>query len=176
MKTSINSERLLFRELLPNDDVAMFPLDSDPDVVKYVGVKPVESIEQTRNIIALVRQQYLDHGIGRWAAIEKETNTFIGWAGLKFIKKLNGVENTYDLGYRFLKPYWGKGYGYESAMAFIKFGFEEMKLKKVTAYVDVENKASVRILEKCGMKFVNTFMDEGDLCAWYEIENPLTER
>jgi RimJ/RimL family protein N-acetyltransferase len=46
-----------------------------------------------------------------------------------------------------------------------------MKLERISAYVDVENIASVRILEKCGMHFVNTFMDEGDLCAWYEAIN-----
>ncbi|RZJ63192.1 MAG: N-acetyltransferase [Flavobacterium sp.] len=171
MKTTIESERLVFRELRPSDDGAMFALDSDPDVMRYLGVKPLESIEQTREIIKNINQQYLDYGIGRWAAILKDSNTFIGWAGLKFIRQLNGVENTYDLGYRFLKPYWGKGYGHESAKAFIDFGFDEMRLPRITAYVDVNNSASIRILEKCGLKFVNNFMDEGDLCAWYEIDN-----
>ena len=172
MKTSIESERLLFRELRPSDDGAMFALDSDPDVMKYLGMKPLESIEQTREILASMNQQYLDYGIGRWAAILKESNSFIGWAGLKFIRKLNGVENTYDLGYRIIKQHWGNGYGYESAARFIDFGFNEMNLPRITAYADVNNKASIRILEKCGMKFVNKFMDEGDLCAWYEIDNP----
>jgi RimJ/RimL family protein N-acetyltransferase len=101
----------------------------------------------------------------------KETAEVIGWAGLKFIKHLNGFDNNYDLGYRFKKAHWGKGYGYESAKAWIDFGFNEMKLERISAYVDVENTASVRILEKCGMHFVNTFMDEGDLCAWYEAIN-----
>lgn len=171
MKTSFETPRLLFRELQPTDDVAMFALDSDPDVVKYVGVKPVEDIEQTREIIKNIRQQYTDYGIGRWAVVLKETGEVIGWAGLKFIRHLNGFDDNYDLGYRFAKAHWGKGYGYESAKAWIDFGFREMKLKRITAYVDVENTASVSILEKCGMRRVNTFMDEGDLCAWYELIN-----
>lgn len=172
MKTAIETERLLFRELLPSDAEAMFELDSDPDVVKYVGVKPHTHINQTHELIEMIRQQYLDYGIGRWAAILKETNEFIGWAGLKYIKELNGRTNTYDLGYRFLKRHWGKGYGTESAQAFIDFGFNEMKLDRISAYIDVENIASQKVLEKCGLTFTNTFMDEGDLCSWYEISNP----
>jgi RimJ/RimL family protein N-acetyltransferase len=172
MKTSIETERLLFRELLPTDDVAMFALDSDPEVVKYVGIKPLTHIAETRKVIQMIRQQYLDYGIGRWAVILKETGECIGWAGLKYIKQLNGRRDNYDLGYRFMTQHWGKGYGTESAKAFIDFGFNEMYLERISAYVDVNNTASVKILEKCGLKFTNNFMDEGDLCAWYELENP----
>jgi RimJ/RimL family protein N-acetyltransferase len=176
MKTTLETERLLFRELLPSDAEAMFELDSDPDVVKYLGVKPLTHVDQTRQLIDSIRQQYLENGIGRWAVILKETNAFIGWAGLKFIPEINDRKNVYDLGYRFLKRHWGKGYGSESAKAFIDFGFNEMQLPRISAYIDVENVASQKILEKCGMKFTNTFMDEGDLCGWYEIENPIVDK
>jgi RimJ/RimL family protein N-acetyltransferase len=144
-------------------------MDSDPEVCKYLGTKPFYDIAQTREMIANIRQQYMDHGIGRWAVVLKDTGEFIGWAGLKFIKKLNGFENNYDLGYRFIQRHWGKGYGYESAKAWVDFGFNEMKLERISAYLDVNNIASQRILEKCGLKFVNTFMDEGDVCGWYEL-------
>ncbi len=174
MKTTFETERLLFRELLSSDAEAMFELDSSPAVLKYLGVEPLTHVDQTRELIAMIRQQYLDHGIGRWAVILKETNEFIGWAGLKFITKLNGFENNYDLGYRLLERHWGKGYGYESAKAFVDFGFSEMKLERISAYVDVNNEGSKRILEKCGLQFINTFIDEGDLCAWYELKNPKT--
>jgi RimJ/RimL family protein N-acetyltransferase len=171
MKTSFETDRLLFRELLPTDDIAMFELDSDPAVMQYLGTPPLTDIAQSREILKNIQQQYIDYGIGRWAVVLKETAEVIGWAGLKFIKHLNGFDDNYDLGYRFKKAHWGKGYGYESAKAWIDFGFNEMKLERISAYVDVENTASVRILEKCGMHFVNTFMDEGDLCAWYEAIN-----
>ena len=170
MKTSFESERLLFRELVPTDDIAMFELDADPEVCRYLGVKPVKTLSETQSIIQNINQQYLDNGIGRWAVILKETNEFIGWAGLKYIKKLNGYENNYDLGYRFMKRFWRKGYGYESAKAFVDFGFNELKLERITAYADVNNIASIKILEKCGLHYVNSFIDEGDLCAWYEVK------
>lgn len=175
MKTSFESERLLYRELLPSDDLALFELDSNPNVMKYLGTPVLTDISETQNLIANIRQQYQEHGIGRWAVILKETNELIGWSGLKFIKNLNGFENNYDLGYRFMPRFWGKGYGFESAKAFADFGFNEMKLERISAYLDVNNIASQKILEKCGLHFVNTFMDEGDLCGWYEMRNPVLQ-
>lgn len=172
MRTSLETERLLLRELLPTDDVGMFELDSNPQVHIYLGNKPVTSIEQVREAIANIRQQYLENGIGRWAVILKETNEFIGWSGLKLEKNVNGYETFYDLGYRFIQKHWGKGYAYETAKAFVDFGFNGMKLEKINAYADFDNLASRRVLEKVGMRFVNAFDDEGTQEAWYEIKNP----
>lgn len=171
MKKVVESNRLIFRELLSSDAKDMFKLNSDPDVVKYTGDMPFIHIDQARKNIEIIRQQYLNFGIGRCAAILKETNEFIGWAGLKYINELNGRKDNYDLGYRFLKRKWGMGYGTESAKAFVRYGFSVMQLKRISAYADVEHIASLKLLEKCGFKFTNTFMDDGDLCAWYEIED-----
>ena len=172
MRTSLETERLLLRELLPTDDVGMFELDSNPQVHIYLGNKPVTSIEQVREAIANIRQQYLENGIGRWAVILKETNEFIGWSGLKLEKNVNGYQTFYDLGYRFIQKHWGQGYAYETAKAFVDFGFNDMKLEKINAYADFDNLASRRVLEKVGMHFVNAFDDEGTQEAWYEIKNP----
>ena len=108
MKKSFDSDRLFYRELLPTDDRAMFELDSNPEVQRYTGSKVVSSIDESRAIIAQIRQQYIDHGIGRWAVILKETNEFLGWAGLKFHASMNAYENVHDLGYRFLQKHWEK--------------------------------------------------------------------
>ncbi|WP_293308745.1 GNAT family N-acetyltransferase, partial [Pedobacter sp. UBA5917] len=102
MKIFAETERLILRELLPEDAAGMFEMDGDPEVHIFLGNKPVQSIEQSKADIEFIRKQYIDNGIGRWAVIEKETNSFIGWAGLKFIKEMNNNHsNYYDLGYRF---------------------------------------------------------------------------
>ncbi len=173
MKTSIETERLLLRELLPTDDVGMFSLDSDPNVHQYLGKNPVTDISQSREMIANIRQQYLDNGIGRWAVILKETNEFLGWSGLKLEKNVNGHAEFYDLGYRFIPKFWGNGYGYESAKAFVNFGFNDLKLDKICACFEHGNNGSQRIMEKCGFQFVNNFIyEDGSKCAWYALENP----
>jgi ribosomal-protein-alanine N-acetyltransferase len=114
----IQTQRLILRELLPTDDQGMFELDSDPGVHLYLGNKPVTNIEQSRDVIAFVRRQYAELDIGRWAVIEKTTGNFVGWSGLKLITTIvNNHSNFYDIGYRFIKRYWGLGYATESAIA-----------------------------------------------------------
>src|SRR5688572_11277934 len=123
MKIFAETERLILRELLPSDDKGMFELDSDPDVHTYLGTKPLEHIEQSREVIEMVRKQYIDNGIGRWAMIERSTGEFVGWAGLKLVKtETNGRINFYDVGYRLIKRYWGKGFASEAAIASVNYG------------------------------------------------------
>ena len=168
----LESGRLWFRELRASDAQNMFELYSDPQVLRYVGETPMRHVDQVREIIEDIRRQYQDFGVGRLATLLKSTNEFIGWAGLKYIAEINGRKDNYDLGYRFLRRHWGKGYGTESAKAFVAFGFNEMQLARMSGYADVAHPVSINILEKCGLQFTNTFTDDGDLCAWYEIENP----
>lgn len=168
----IETKRLILRELFPSDDQKMFELDSNPEVHKYLGNNPVTDIEQIREAIANIRQQYMDNGIGRWAVILKETNEFIGWSGLKLEKNVNGHDQYYDLGYRFIQKHWGKGYAIETANAFLKYGFDKLKLDTICAYADAGNNASRNVLEKAGLHYVNTFEYEGGEEVWYEIKNP----
>lgn len=159
--------------MLPSDDAGMFELDSNPEVHRYLGNKPLTDIAQSREIIQNIRRQYIENGIGRWAVVLKDTDEFIGWAGLKLETNINGHEQFYDLGYRFIQKHWGKGYGYEAAKAFVDFGFREMQLDKICACFVRSNTGSQRIMEKCGLEFVNDFIyHDGLLCAWYEMDNP----
>nr|WP_240768670.1 GNAT family N-acetyltransferase [Olivibacter sp. XZL3] len=81
----------------------MYELDSDPEVHKYLGNNPIKDKDQVPGIIDFIRKQYIEHGIGRWAVVDKQTNDFIGWAGLKYItEETNGQKNYYDLGYRLI--------------------------------------------------------------------------
>ena len=172
MSKYIETKRLLLRELFPSDDLKMFELDSNPEVHRYVGNNPVTDIEQARTAIANIRQQYNDNGIGRWAVILKETNEFIGWAGLKLEKNVNGHEQFYDLGYRFIQEHWGKGYATEAATAFLSYGFNRLNLEIINAWADSENKGSRNVLEKLGFNYVNTFQHDGEEEVWYEIKKP----
>ncbi|MCW4469103.1 GNAT family N-acetyltransferase [Flavobacterium sp. MFBS3-15] len=172
MPETFESERLLFRELLPSDEDSLFEMDSDPDVHRYLGNTPVQSMDEIRSAITMIRQQYLDNGAARMAVILKETGEFLGWAGLKFMEhEINGHINHFDLGYRFMKRHWGKGYATEAAKAFIDYGFNVMGLSKINAYADAGNINSHSVLEKAGLKYIGTFYDEGSPSVWYEITN-----
>lgn len=172
MSKYIETRRLILRELFPSDDLGMFELDSNPEVHKYLGKKPVISIEESREAIANIRQQYIDNGIGRWAVILKETNEFIGWSGLKLEKNVNGHEQFYDLGYRFIQKHWGKGYATEAAIAFVSYGFKKLKIDTLCAFTDFDNEGSKNVLGKLGFKHINNFEYEGCEESWFELKNP----
>jgi len=172
MQTILETERLLFREIQPSDAGAMFEMDSDPAVHLYLGNNPVKHIDEIYPLIENLQWQYKEFGIARMAVILKETNEFLGWAGLKRERNLPNRGIFIDLGYRFLKKHWGKGYGSEAAKALVDYGFNELKLERINAYADTGNEASRKILEKAGLRFIEIFMEDGVEEAWYEMRNP----
>lgn len=170
MKIFAETKRLILREIVPEDAAAMFEMDSDPDVHRYLGNHPVKSIDEIKNVIQFVRQQYTDNGIGRWAIEEKSTGNFMGWTGLKLVTApINNHVNYYDLGYRLLKRYWGKGIASETAVASLKYGFDNMNLDIIYGMADVDNVASNAILKKAGLKYIETFIYDGAKHHWYKI-------
>lgn len=173
MRVFIETGRLLLRELLPEDEAGIFELDSDPEVHRYLGQKPIRSTEEAGQVIQFVRHQYKEFGIGRWAVIEKETGAFAGWSGLKFITDtINGHSGFYDLGYRFIKKFWGKGYATETAKATVQYAFETLGLNELYGMAHAENIASQQVLGKAGLQYVNAFELEGLPQRWYRWQAP----
>ncbi|UTN04289.1 GNAT family N-acetyltransferase [Flavobacterium bizetiae] len=173
MKEPIETDRLLLRELLFSDVDGLFELESNPNVHLFVGNKPVTHIDECRAYVEFIHQQYKNFGTGRWAVILKETNEFLGWSGIKFItNEINNHKDFYEIGYRFIEKHWGKGYATEAGKAFIDYAFNEMKVEALYAYADAGNENSRKILEKLGLRYVNSFEYEGELEVWYELKNP----
>ena len=86
------------------------------------------------------------------------------------INSKNNHINFYDVGYRLDKKYWGKGYATESCKVALEYGFKTMQLKEIIGTCHEENKASRRVLEKCGLKFVEQFIYKNELtCDWLKI-------
>jgi ribosomal-protein-alanine N-acetyltransferase len=177
MNILIETPRLIIRELLPSDEEGMFAMDNDAEVHRYLGNKPYADIQQSRDNIAFIQQQYAEHGIGRWAVILKETGDFVGWTGFKhMVEPVNGHVNHLDFGYRHARPYWGQGYGYEAAKASLDYGIEQLGFRDIYAMTDVENKGSRRILEKLDFQLKEifaydgpSFWVEGLPVTWYEL-------
>ena len=174
MSLIIESKRLILRHISIKDAQDFYELDSNPQVHKYIGNNPVKSIEESKFIIKNILQQYKTNGIGRLAIIDKQTNVFLGWSGLKYEEQLRTEFNYYDLGYRLKQQYWGNGYATEAAIASLNYGFNDLKLSEICAAADVGNVASNKILKKIGMKLSGTFKYEGSLCNWYILKNEST--
>ncbi len=171
MKLPIITERLILRKLTRDDVDNIFLLDSNPDVMKYVGVPAVSNKAESEKMIDNILNQYQKNGTGRLAVIEKESNQFIGWSGIKLLTdEVNGFKNVYELGYRFLPEFWGKGYATESAKASLDLGFHQLNADNIYAYADVENQSSNHILTKIGFENKGSFLDKDDLCNWFELK------
>ncbi|MCZ4221893.1 GNAT family N-acetyltransferase [Pedobacter rhodius] len=176
MKIFIETERLILREILHSDVDSMFEMDSDRDVHLYIGNNPFTKKTESEANVEFIREQYLQNGIGRWAVIEKTSGNVIGWAGLKLITEMcNNRSGYYDIGYRFIKRYWGKGYASESSSAVINYGFNQMQLSEIIGIADTANLASVKVLERAGLKKIELFNYDGKLHHWMRIEQPLTQ-
>ena len=173
MKFHIETKRLILRDIQLIDIDGMFTLDADPKVHLYLGNNPITKKEEALKNINYIQQQYKAHQIGRWAVIEKASGDFIGWSGLKLNteEKLNNQINFYDVGYRFIPKYWGKGYATETAIASLTYGFNTMKLQTITGIADANNIASNKVLQKIGLQHINAFYyKDGTLCNWYELK------
>lgn len=177
MISSLHTERFLLRPIEFSDAEAMFTMDSDPKVHLYLGNSPVQTLEEINDIIGYIQKQYTEFGIGRFAVIDKKSDSFIGWCGLKFVDvEICGRKDYYDIGYRFLPEYWGQGIATETASSWLKYAFEEMKLAEVLAGADVENGASNRVLQKIGLTYFDRGVyDEVDH-NWYRISRQEYEK
>lgn len=172
----IETERLILRALRITDLDNMFELDSDSEVHKYLGNKPVKTREESKKILESVLNQYQERGIGRWAVIEKSSGEFTGWSGLRLNTEynMNGFTKYYDIGYRLIKRYWGKGYATESGKAAVDYAFNILKLPKLYATTEIGNQASHNALLKIGLAYVEDFYFEQEQLnlRWYKIKSP----
>ncbi len=150
--------------MTPADADAFFALNAHPDVMRYTGEPPLASVDEARRAI----ETYPDFdtvGFGRWGCVLKESGDLIGFCGLKYLIDLDEV----DVGYRFFPEHWGKGLATEACAASLAFGFDTLKLERIIALVLPENGASVRVLDKCGMRPDGVVTYDGENALRYVI-------
>ena len=133
MNIVFETDRLILRTFTIEDAPLIYDLNLDPDVIRYTG-DPIKDIEDARQILEqTILPQYALYNYGRWAVHVKPGLEFIGCCGLKARPEtcLSGRQgNEIDLGYRFIKKAWGKGYATEAAFACIKYGFDKLHLQR----------------------------------------------
>ena len=153
MKIILETDRILLREYVEDDAEAFFKLNSDPEVLRFVPDKALLNVEQARQILLdHPIADYRKHGFGRGACILKSTGEQIGFAGLKYLEELGEV----DVAYRLMPTHWGQGLATEAALASVRYGFTDLGLKRIIGLVMPENIASVRVLEKTGLRYAET--------------------
>ena len=147
IRTQLETTRLKLRQFTHDDLQVMYILSTDPDVIKYADT-PARDMEEVRERLEQgPLADYRKYGYGRFAVELKETGKVIGFCGIKYLPEIDLPE----VGYRYLKEYWGRGIGTEAAEACVGFARDDLKIKKLIALIIPENIASIRVAEKLGM-------------------------
>ena len=125
MNVVIETDRLLLRRFTEDDAPLLYELNLDPEVIRYTH-DPMTDVEHARKVLnEVILPQYVLYNHGRWAVHLRSNLEFTGWCGLKYLSETNEV----DLGYRFMKKFWGNGYATEAALACIEYGFTTLNLR-----------------------------------------------
>lgn len=168
MKIILQTSRLLLRQFTEVDAPLIFDLNSNPEIIKYVHERIVETEEMANEILVNIILPQYKNNLGRWAVHTKNNNEFIGWCGLKFLAETGEI----DLGYGFKKNAWGHGYATEAAKHTLAHGFNYLNLKTIVAKARVENLASINVLQKTGMQFLKEGVEDGFLIKVFIAVNP----
>ena len=152
----LNSNRLLLRKPMMEDATTIFELYAqDVEVTKYLTWKPHGSIKETRDFIRRCNRTWRGNEAFPWTIIRKSDNQLLGMIEITSIDHA-GV----CVGYVLARPFWGQGYMPESLGLIIDWAFKQEDIFRVWAFCDIENIASKKTMEKCGMQC------EGVLRRW----------
>jgi RimJ/RimL family protein N-acetyltransferase len=147
----LRKPRLELRPFVIDDAPVIHAVYSDHEVMRHVGEGPVHELAQTEAMLGEYIAHQLAHGFSFWAVIERASGQLIGDAGLY---PLEGQGPEVEVGYTLGAACWGRGYGTEAARACLAAGFDELGLDEIVAVADPANAASVRVLDKLGMRYV----------------------
>jgi RimJ/RimL family protein N-acetyltransferase/transcriptional antiterminator Rof (Rho-off) len=152
----LETERLVLRELGLDDAEFVLRLTNEPSFLEFIGDKGVRTLDDARNyIVTGPLDSYRRHGHGLLLVRLKEGGEPIGTCGILRKDWLDAP----DIGYAFLPSCWGRGYAQEAAAAVLEHGRRACSLGRIVAVVTPHNTASIRLLEKLGMRLESTVVD-----------------
>jgi RimJ/RimL family protein N-acetyltransferase len=156
---SLETERLVIRELVDSDAPFILQLLNEPSFIYYIGDKGVRTLEDARQyILNGPVVSYEKNGFGLYLVAVKDHDTPIGMCGL--IKRDELPEP--DIGFAYLPDYWSKGFGFEAASAVLKYAAEDLQLKRVLAITSPDNEGSGKLLTKIGLKYERMYSMSDD--------------
>jgi [ribosomal protein S5]-alanine N-acetyltransferase len=149
----VSTPRLTLREFVAADFEAVHAYSSDPRVTRYLFFGPRDRDGSADYLQGLIESQR-ENPRTRFelAVVENASDEVIGACDLSLIE--HGVA---DLGYMLAHEHWGKGYATEISLRLLQAAFQELRAERVISTVDINNRASIRVLEKVGMRWEAVF-------------------
>jgi len=144
-----DSDRLLFRKILLSDAKDLYIIRSEDNVMKYMDMPKMESIDDSDKLIESIGKDYENEKGISWGIVEKSSNNFIGYFGFW---RIIHEHCRAEIGYALNLDYWGNGYMNETLTTMTNYGFDHVKLHSIEANVNPKNLSSIKLLEKIGFK------------------------
>lgn len=167
----ITTDHLELRSWSLMDTDRLWEIFQEPDIFKYFPpMKP--SREGVVRYINRHLGYWNDFHYGHWAVTLKVSGEVIGWCGLEFLPESNETEVAYLL----CHSAWGKGYATEAARSAVDYGMKVAGLAGIVGLVDPQNIASQRVLEKCGLAYVEDKEYFGMVMRRFWLDNPEGKR
>lgn len=145
----LNTPRLTLHPCTTNDTDALHDLWTRPEVRKYLWDDVVITMDQCADVIASSIEDFSHSGYGHWVIKLRGQSDLIGWCGFRQFEEGSKTEILYGI----LPELWGQGLAVEASRAILQYGFNKLGLEKIYAGTDPPNLASIRVMEKLGMRF-----------------------
>ena len=155
---------------MPEDAAFVLDLLNQPSFVKFIGDRNVRDLDAARDYISSrFAAGYKQLGFGMWKVELKTDRKPIGLCG--FVKR--DYLNEPDIGFAFLAQFEGKGFGFETAFASLKYGQDALGFERVLAITTPDNKNSTKLLKKLNFKFKNLInVPTGEQLNLFSFEAP----
>ncbi|MDE2305462.1 MAG: GNAT family N-acetyltransferase [Gammaproteobacteria bacterium] len=149
----LQTARLRLRDFTTEDLDAVLAYSSDPRVTRYLFFGPRDRQSSAEYLEAMIEAQRERPRVRFELAVEQaDTADLIGACDLSMIER-----GVFDLGYMLGAAYWGRGYATEIARALAEAAFRDLGAERVISTVDVNNRGSIHVLEKIGMRWEAVF-------------------
>jgi RimJ/RimL family protein N-acetyltransferase len=148
----LETERLWLRPFRQADLDAYAEICADPEVMRYLGHGKTQTRAEAWRAIAFFLGHWYLRGYGLWAVEDKATGSLLGRIGLYNPEGWPGIE----VGWMLARSCWGRGLATEGGRAAMRYAFEELKVPHLLSVIHPDNRASIRVAEKLGLRFERT--------------------
>lgn len=147
---TLQTSHLTLRKMMVSDAMDMFAYAQNEEVTKYLTWKAHTDVMYTREYLQYIGTHYAIGDFFDWAVVLTEEDRMIGTCGFT---RFDYANNIGEVGYVLNPEYWGRGIAVEAVREVMRFGFETLQLHRIEAKFIEGNTASLRVMEKTGMRF-----------------------
>ena len=144
----LETERLVIRPMREEDAAPLHEVWGDPETMRYIPSEPDETVEESLARVRRHMHRYEETGLALWALDERATGEVVGVCGLFPVE---GKGPDVEVAYHIARRHWGRGIATEAAGACVAAGLAA-GLPRILAFAYPANGASIRVMEKIGLR------------------------